>query len=173
MDNVHFDITAKYPPGTKFKDFAQPMLLRTRCAEDNFGLVVHRETKEMPGYTLLVDKGGFKLKAADPGEEVTTESNEGNVWTLNARKTGMSTLAWELADGLGEVVVDKTGLNGVYDFRLRCVANDASGAPASDANPPPSIFTALQETLGLRLQHGKVPVEMIVVDHSDRMPFEN
>jgi uncharacterized protein (TIGR03435 family) len=85
----------------------------------------------------------------------------------------MSTLAWELADSLGEVVVDQTGLDGVYSFQLRWSVNDPANPAANDANPAPSVFTALQETLGLRLQHGKVPVPVILVDHIDRTPTEN
>ena len=83
----------------------------------------------------------------------------------------MSVLAWELADDLGEVVVDNTGVSGVYDFKLRW-ANDANAGP-EPAERAPSVFTALQETLGLRLQHGKVQVPMIVVDHVEQEPTEN
>jgi uncharacterized protein (TIGR03435 family) len=85
----------------------------------------------------------------------------------------MSDLAYELADSLGGVVVDMTGLDGVYDFQLRWASDDMSSAAASDANPAPSIFTALQDALGLALQRQKVPVDTIVVDHVDRAPTEN
>jgi uncharacterized protein (TIGR03435 family) len=85
----------------------------------------------------------------------------------------MSTLAYELADSLGEVVVDRTGVEGVYDFQLRWASDDMTSPGGSDANSAPSIFTALQDTLGLTLRHQKVPVDVIVVDHVERIPTEN
>jgi uncharacterized protein (TIGR03435 family) len=80
-------------------------------------------------------------------------------------------LADLVARFLGEVVVDKTAIDGVYDFEFRWTNDDQ--APAGDAETAPTLFTALQETLGLRLQRQKVPVEMIVVDHVERVPTEN
>jgi uncharacterized protein (TIGR03435 family) len=69
-------------------------------------------------------------------------------------------------------VLDKTGIDGVYDFEFRWTNDDQTPAGA-DVETAPSLFTALQETLGLRLQRQKVPVEMIVVDHVERVPTEN
>jgi uncharacterized protein (TIGR03435 family) len=74
LESERFDITAKYPPGTKFAD-RWPML-RT-LLEDRFHLTTRRETRDMSGYSLLVDKGGFKLKPSEPGEGVTTGGSEG------------------------------------------------------------------------------------------------
>jgi len=170
MESVCFDITAKYPPGTKFSD--RWLMLRT-LLEDRFKLAAHHETKEMSGYALVVDKGGFKLKPSDAGEGSTSGGDQGHVWTFNARKIGMLVLAYELADSLGDVVVDQTGLDGVYDFKLRWASDDMSSPSGSDANPAPSLFTALKDKLGLRLQRQKVPVDVIVVDHVERVPSEN
>lgn len=168
MEKVRFDITVKYPANTTYHE--RWAMLRT-LLEDRFKLAVHRDAKEMSGYALVVANDGFKLKPSEPGEASTTGGNHGNVFTCNARKTDMSVLAWELADDLGEVVVDNTGVTGVYDFSLRW-ANDANaGAEVTDRAP--SVFTALQETLGLRLQHGKVQVPMIVVDDVEQVPSEN
>jgi uncharacterized protein (TIGR03435 family) len=170
MESVCFDITAKYPPGTKFSD--RWLMLRS-LLEDRFKLAVHHESKEMPGYALIVAKGGFKIKPADPGEPSTSGGDQGHVWTFRARKIEMSTLAYELADSLGDVVVDRTGLQGVYDFQLRWASDDMSSPADSDANSAPSIFTALQDTLGLTLRRQKVPVDVIVVVHVERVPTEN
>jgi uncharacterized protein (TIGR03435 family) len=167
MESVHFDITAKYPPDTRNAD--RPVMLRT-LLEDRFKLTVHRESKEMPGYALVVAKGGFKLKPVEPGGS-GTDSHGGRVRILTATKTSMERLADLVARNLGEVVVDKTAIDGVYDFEFRWTSDDQ--APAGDAETAPSLFTALQETLGLRLQRQKVPVEMIVVDHVERVPTEN
>jgi len=170
MESVCFDITAKYPPGTKFED--RWLMLRT-LLQDRFHLAVHNDTKEMTGYALLVAKTGFKLKPSDPGEGSTSGGNQGHVWTFRARKIPMSGLAYELADSLGDVVVDRTGLDGVYDFQLRWASDDMNTSGGANADSAPSLFTALQDTLGLTLQREKVPVPMIVVDSVDRTPTEN
>ncbi|MGA1984329.1 MAG: TIGR03435 family protein [Acidobacteriaceae bacterium] len=170
LESVCFDVAGKYPPDTKYRD--RWLMLRT-LLEDRFHLAVHHETKEMQGYALMVAKSGFKLKPSDPGEGSTSGGNQGRVWTFRARKIPMSDLAYELADSLGGVVVDMTSLDGVYDFQLRWASDDMSSPGASDVNPAPSIFTALEDTLGLALQRQKVPVDTIVVDHVDRAPTEN
>lgn len=170
MDKVRFDITAKYPPGTKQED--RWLMLRT-LLEDRFKLTTHSVTKEMLGYSLQVAKTGFKLKPSDPGEASTSGGSQGSVWTFNARKIPLSVLMYELSDSLGEVVVNQTGLNGVYDFQLRWSTNEATGPGVGESEAAPSVFTALEETLGLRLQHERVPAQMIVVDQVERMPTEN
>jgi uncharacterized protein (TIGR03435 family) len=167
MESVHFDITAKYPPDTKDAD--RPAMLRT-LLEDRFKLAVHRESKEMAGYGLVVAKGGFKLKPVEAGGS-GTDSHGGRVRVLTAKKVSLAQVADFVARVLGEVVVEKTGIDGVYDFELRWTVDDQ--APGVEAETAPSLFTALQETLGLRLQRQKVPVEMIVVDHVERVPTEN
>ena len=167
MEEVRFDIAAKYPPDTKNDD--RPLMLRT-LLEDRFKLAVHRESKDMPGYALVVAKSGFKLKPAEPGYS-SNSSSGGRVQTLKSQRTSMAMLADLLARNLGVMVIDTTGLEGVYDFELRFTRDDQN--PASDAETAPSLFAALQETLGLRLQTQKVPVEVIVVDHVERVPVEN
>lgn len=170
MESVCFDVTAKYPPETKYPD--RWLMLRT-LLEDRFHLAVHHETRDMSGYALVVAKGGFKLKPSEPGEGSTSGGNQGRVWTFRARKARMSDLAYELADSMGGVVVDMTGVDGVYDYQLRWASDDMSNSGAGDTNAAPSIFTALQDTLGLTLQRQKVPVDTFVVDHIDRAPTEN
>jgi uncharacterized protein (TIGR03435 family) len=168
LEGVHFDIVATYPPDTKPED--RPLLLRT-LLEDRFKLAVHRESKDMPGYGLVTAKRGFKLKPVEPGGS-GTNSKGGKVETLTATKTSMAQLSDFLARTLGDMVVDKTGIDGVYDFELRWAREDQN-TNGSEADGAPSLFTALQETLGLRLQPQKVPVEIIVVDRVERSPTEN
>jgi uncharacterized protein (TIGR03435 family) len=170
MESVRFDVTGKYPPGTR--DCDRWLMLRT-LLEDRFKLTVHHETKEMQGYALVVAKGGFKLKPSEPGEGMTVGGNQGRVWTFKARKIPLSDLAYELGDSLGGIVVDETGLGGVYDFQLRWASDEMTNSGDSDPNPAPSLFTALQDTLGLMVQKQRVPVDMIVVDHAERVPTEN
>ena len=168
METVSFDIAAKYPPDTQTDD--RTLMLRT-LLEDRFKLAAHRESKDLPGYALVVAKGGFKLKPVEPGGS-STDSNGGRLQTLTAKKTSMGQLADLVARSMGEMVVDQTGIDGVYDFELRW-ANDDQTPSGTDAAAVPTLLTALQETLGLRLQPKKVPTEIIVVDHVERAPSEN
>ncbi|MGA2195970.1 MAG: TIGR03435 family protein [Bryobacteraceae bacterium] len=168
MEDVRFDIAAKYPPDTKNDDHL--LMLRT-LLEDRFKLAVHRESKDMPGYALVVAKSGFKLKPVEPGGS-GTDHNGGRVQTMTATKNSMAQLADFVARTLGEMVVDQTGIEGVYDFELRWT-NEDQNPSATDLDGVPSLFTALEETLGLRLQPQKVPVEIVVVDHVERVPTEN
>ena len=170
MEDAHFDIAAKYPSDTKAED-RMPML-RT-LLEDRFKLAVHRESKEMPGYSLIVAKSGFKLKPVDPGGRGSdTNGTGGRIRTLTAQRTSMAQLADLLSRYLSQMVVNDTGLDGVYDFEFRWT-NDDQNTGGKDADTVPSLFTAVEEALGLRLHAQKVPVEMIVVDHAERVPTEN
>ena len=164
----HFDIEAKYPDGATPEDRQQ--MLRT-LLEDRFKVAVHREPKEMPGYVLVVEKGGAKLKRSD-SEDNDTQHTGGRVERLAAKGTTMATLVELLSRYMGQPVVDRTGLDGKYDFELRWSRDDQNPEPGMQ-DVPPSIFTALQETLGLRLKAQKVPAEIVVVDHVDRTPTEN
>lgn len=80
-------------------------------------------------------------------------------------------LAQMLARVLGEVIMDQTQISGVYDFELRWSPEGQNSI--TDPDPAPTLFTALQEKLGLHLQRQRVPVEIVVVDHCERMPVEN
>jgi uncharacterized protein (TIGR03435 family) len=163
LADVHVDIMAKFPPDTK--DSEHPQMLRA-LLEDRFKLAVHRETKELPGYALLVAKGGFKLKPVDV-EDDDTQHQGGRIQTLAAKGTSMALLADLVSRYLNTIVVDKTGIDGVYNFDLRWVSDEEK------AEDIPTLPIALQETLGVRLQAQKVPVDVIVVDRVERVPTEN
>jgi bla regulator protein BlaR1 len=167
METEHFDIVAKYPPDTKNED--RPLMLRA-FLEDRFKLVTHRESKSMPGYELVVAKSGFKLTPVPEAGGPGTNSRGGRIQILTVKQTSMPMLADLVSRSLGEMVVDKTGKEGVYDFELRWTSDLTP--PANDADTAPSLFTVIQETLGLRLQPQKVPVPMVVVDHLDKVPVE-
>jgi len=162
LASERFDITAKTESGPPKPEMLAAVL------EERFKLAVHRETKEMTEYALVVAKSGPKLKKVDPGEGDTT-SRRGH---LTATRLSMNALARFLAGPnvrLGRPVVNKTGLDGVFDFNLDWTPEGAE--PKNDA--PPSIFVALQEQLGLKLEAQKGPVEVLVVDHVEKAPTEN
>jgi uncharacterized protein (TIGR03435 family) len=163
LNSERFDVVAKAETGKP-----KPEMLAAVLA-DRFKLAVHRETKELTVYALVVAKNGPKIKPVDPGEGDTT-SRRGHV---TITRTSMNGLAHFLAGPnvrLGRPVTNKTGLDGVFTFDLNWTPEGRT-EPQPDA--PPSIFVALQEQLGLKLEATKAPVEILIVDHAEKIPSEN
>ncbi|HKE26568.1 MAG TPA: TIGR03435 family protein [Bryobacteraceae bacterium] len=162
-DSASFDIEAKMDPTTSR---AQVRLMLQALLEDRFKLTFHRETRSSPVYELLPAKGGPKMAAVKPGAK-SGISYEGKFWsTISAEKTTAGQLASLLSDRLDRPVLDKTGIEAPFAVRLeyRIDENDTTH---------PSLFGALQETMGLRLQPGKGPVEVLVIDRIEKAPSEN
>jgi uncharacterized protein (TIGR03435 family) len=138
---------------------------------DRFQLAIHREAKLVSGYALVVGRGGFKLKeAADDGSGVDISSNRGK---LIAERISMGTLARNLSGNLGSPVVDKTDIQGLYNLTLAWTPDEMQSPikPRTEAAEPstgPSIFAALQEQLGLKLETQKANVEMLVIDRIEK-----
>jgi len=129
---------------------------------DRFALKVHRTTKELPIYVLtVVDAGKLKKSVSETGR---SSSYSGK---FTARGISIDSLAMNLSNTVGRTVVNQTGLAGAYDFTLEWAPE---GADASD--PRPSIFTALEEQMGLKLKPARGPVDAIVVDAIKR-PSQN
>ena len=166
LDTERFDISAK-PPATAPQNQFEPML-QTLLA-DRFKLAVHRESKVMSAYALVVGKNGPKLHAVESGR--SHRNSDGG--KLSAQKVSMPQLADFLARHLDRPVVDKTELEGVFDFELRWGSDERGEAQKGTTDSGPSIFTAVQEQLGLKLQSQKLPVEILVIDHAERVPTEN
>jgi len=141
---------------------------------DRFHLVIHTETRELPFYTLVVAKGGPRLGAIqENGSSVNTSNGRIEVQMSNS----VAVLAEELSKEVGRDVVDKTDITGRYNLKLQWTPDD-SAVPASNGStsPPsdsgPSIFTALEEQLGLKLEPAKGPVQVLVIDKVE-MPSAN
>jgi uncharacterized protein (TIGR03435 family) len=167
---------------------AQQHMLQTLLAE-RFNLKVHRETKEQPVYFLVIGKNGPKLQDAKTSEtraflnadgtparsRMQIGTGRGGGEEVKALSTDMKTLADFLTRQFSRPVLDKTGLTGAYDFNLEWM-EDAAPTPAPDAPnaatlpgiPGASLFTALQQQLGLKLEPGKSPIEIVVIDHVER-----
>jgi bla regulator protein blaR1 len=143
----------------------QVNLMEQSLLADRFKLKVHFETREMPVYALVIAKGGPKLTAANDGES-SRLSMHGNEMTATATTLDQ----WIHNPFLGgRMVVDQTGLKGTYDFTLTWSEQSvASGAGPESGTDPPSLFTAVQEQLGLKLVRTKAPVEVIIIDHVER-----
>jgi bla regulator protein BlaR1 len=172
LDVPRFDIVAKAAESVTRE---QKMLMLQTLLAERFKLAVHRETKIVPGFILVVAKNGPKLaKAKDPtGSDIDGGATPGRT---RYHGVSMKLLAGSLARDLGLPIEDRTGLEGTFDFELEYAPEERSGrgdTPAADSNPLPSLFTALQEQLGLKLEARKVPVEIVVVDHAEKVPTEN
>lgn len=163
-------------------DYNQRREMLQSILADRFKLSVHWEAKEMPIYALIVAKNGPKLheSAPDPDAPGRAKGMGGLVKRgsphLIVEGGTMEALARQLSFATGRTVIDKTGLIGRYDYHLdwtpETFASPLMGAtgfsaPASDSNAP-SIFTAVQEQLGLKLDSQKGPVDVLVVDHAEK-----
>lgn len=135
-----------------------PAMLR-HLLEGRFSLRLHKETRELPAYALVVAQSGAKLTpdAAGPGG---ITSGPG---MLRLAGQPLSELAENLARQIGRPVLDRTGISGAFDMALKW-APDATSADATG----PSVFTAIQEQLGLKLQPVKAPVEVLVIERVER-----
>jgi uncharacterized protein (TIGR03435 family) len=130
---------------------------------DRFKLKAHRETKELPVYSLVVAKNGPKLTVHSGTDGASTNTSHGSgKATLVAMQVSMAGLADRLGRDLGAAVVDNTGLKGEYDVKLEWAPNQTADSAL------PSLFIALQEQLGLRLESTKGPVEVVVIDSAEK-----
>jgi uncharacterized protein (TIGR03435 family) len=190
MDAATADALEKLDPDQR--GLARQKMLQA-LLEDRFKLTIHRETRKLVVYTLLVAKNGAKLQTAKPGNTYANgiKNPDGSLggpgamsggvfdgW-LTAQAVTIKNLAGDLTSMLGHPVTDKTGLMGNYDFTLRftpddrlqppggAAPNERPAMPASDSSEP-SLFDAIQEQLGLKLEAGKGPVEIVVIGHVER-----
>ena len=147
---------------------------------DRFQLAVHKETKDQPIYALVVSKNGSKLQ--ETKETGTQQSMMTNRGRSQGHAIPVEMIAQMLSGITGRPVVDKTGLTAKYDFVLEWTPDAGADARAQGfgdgINTPapapggPTIFTALQEQLGLKLEAQKGPVQNIVIDRAEK-PSEN
>jgi uncharacterized protein (TIGR03435 family) len=173
--SANFDVLAKVLP----PDNSVPVKLTDQQLQamiipllaDRFQLKVHLEPKILPVYDLVVAHGGLKIK-------LDTSERTGSGWNINGEDTSkvlngkngsMADLAEALTDLSGRKVIDKTGLAGHSDITLKW--SDEVASDQADTNVV-SLFTALEEQLGLKLEPSKGPVDTLVVDHVE-MPTDN
>jgi uncharacterized protein (TIGR03435 family) len=170
-----YDVAAKAERAVRPDEMLRmlQMLLRER-----FRLVVRRETREVPVYALTLGKGGPKFHRSDlpeglvpaPRTPATAGGSEIRSGYLIFKSESMPDFAWALSRtaAIGDrVVVDRTGLPERYDFELTWDRESAPvGTEIREAGP--SIFSALQEQLGLKLESIKAPVEFLIVEHVER-----
>ena len=166
LDKDHFDLSAKSPHGVADNEM-KPML--QALLKDRFQLAAHSDVREMPVYELVVVKGGVKMSVYPAPERPEIPHPPGVPMMRGTMTT--SRLADSLSGFSGRPVLDRTGLSERYNFSLVF----APLSPRADGNAVdlPDLFTALQEQLGLKLQPAKENLDVIVIDHIERMPSEN
>jgi uncharacterized protein (TIGR03435 family) len=180
VGNAGYDILAKVPQNTNREQLGG--MLRTLLAE-RFHWITHRESKVLPVYALVAGKNGPKLK------EVTGEPAAGaniRMGPAGARiwgKMRISQLVGPLSGVLDHPVLDMTDLPGIYEIDLSWVSEESGWAEAKaasmekvtpvDSNASTSVFAALQDKRGLKLEARKSPIEILVVDQVDKVPTAN
>ena len=173
LSDRRFDVRAKVPSGQPVTPAEVNQMLKVLLLE-RFHLKVHREQKRVSGYELTVVTEG-KLKPSDPAL-AGGRSRGPNL--IAGHGMSLAELTTALAAVLGRPVVDATHVSGGFEVRLLWHPDDAEAALAStraglDAGSMPSLFTALQEQLGLRLKAASVAIEAVVVDNMNQIPDEN
>jgi uncharacterized protein (TIGR03435 family) len=167
-----YDITATLPPGTTGDDV---LLMIQNLLTERFKLTLHRDTREFPVYALVVGKNGSKLQEVEFGRG-STSATPGK---LTATRIGIRNLTEFLSRQTGRPVLDMTGLKGFYSFTLNYTPEEVPSVPGPGTAQIPesavgaSLFSAIQEQLGLKLEARKAPVEILVVDHAEKVPTEN
>jgi len=176
IESAHFDVMAKIvePDAAAIRKLTgkQRGAMLLPILAERFQLKAHTETRILPVFELVVVSSGpkFKRSADQKSNDIGTSIQGTERGTeLTAHGITMASLASSLEGQVHRPVIDRTGLAGHYDVAMKWASDTA---PSSEANPGPSIYTALQEQLGLRLKATKGPVETLVVDHVE-MPSEN
>lgn len=145
---------------------------------DRFDLKFHYEQRDLPIYNLVIAKGGSKLKEskAEFTERHFGPTGRGQLESIG---TPLRALIPVLSRQVGRTVFDKTGLTGLYDYTLLWTPEDRFGVFPNESNgdadsaSKPDLSTALREQLGLKLEPQKGPVEVVVIDHLNRLPSVN
>jgi uncharacterized protein (TIGR03435 family) len=166
VDDERYDIEAKAVGPAGDHDL---MVMLQSLLTERFKLAMHRETRTLPGYALVVGKNGLTAKRSEPDSPSrTNSSSSASRKTINAQACNMVGLAQKLAEALHAPVADLTAVEGEYDFKLEWTPDDMKPGAAAALPAGPSIFTALQEQLGLKLEPRKVPTEVLVIDRAEK-----
>ena len=158
LSTDRYDIIAEAPGDVSEE---QTMRMLQKLLEERFKLAVHRETKELPVFALVVGKKGPKFREVkDDGTAAEIGGGEGHL--IKAHHITMKLLAGALQGYVGDPVLDETGLKGLYDLNLDFIIDESLSAEG------PRVFEAMQDQLGLKLEARKGPVEVVVIDHVER-----
>jgi uncharacterized protein (TIGR03435 family) len=163
LGSERYDVVAKAEDGVKLTPEELSPRLR-QLLEQRFKLAVHREPKEVQGYALVAAKGGPKLHQSSGNEAAGGIIYPGGIRGPN---WSMASFAATLSSAVGRPVIDQTGIEGNYEIEIEYARDGDTNSSL------PSVFTALQEQLGLKLEPRRVPIEIVVIDHAEKVPIEN
>jgi len=175
LDSVRFDILAKPPAASMPSESTAALppdfngMLRTLLV-DRFKLEFHRETKVLSAYALTVDKKGSKVQPVE-GKDGRGGWGSGR-GQIDVHGLTMAGFADVLSANLDRPVKDLTDLKGVFEFKLKWIPGDTVSAE-TDNPAAASLFAAVQEQLGLKLEARKLAIEILVIDHVEKVPTEN
>jgi uncharacterized protein (TIGR03435 family) len=161
---VRFEVTAKAAPETPAD---QLLIMLQGLLKDRFRMTLHTEQRVMTHYELVIGKNGPKLKESTVNALDATGA--ARLDGIKSNRMTMNKLASLLSRMTRMPVIDETGLTGYYQFDLKY----ADERQPVENQVGPSVFTAVQEQLGLKLESRKGPVEVLVVDHAEKVPVEN
>jgi uncharacterized protein (TIGR03435 family) len=177
LDSDKYDVAATMPANTVY---ATRRSMMQNLLQERFHLVAHREKKELPVYALRQSRNGPKFQV----EKREMRDGDGRIGgggpgRIGGIKVSAFDLAEVLSDYLDRPVLDETGIDGLFDFKLIWTPdetprelNPAEQHPPADPNGA-SIVAAIEEQLGLRLVPQRGSIDMLVIDHVDRVPTEN
>jgi uncharacterized protein (TIGR03435 family) len=165
-DLDRFDIVAALPDGARSDDWR---LMVQSLLRDRFNLKFHLEPRPAPIYVLTAAKNGHKLTPADPSKCTNPSGScgfNGSPTQIDGKSVSASQLAVRLSRSIGTMVIDKTGLNALFDIHLEWTVEDQFRGQGASASP--TIFVAIQDQLGLKLESARAPVDVLVVDSADK-----
>jgi|SRR5579862_7365117 len=163
MGVERYDVNAKFPASTSAD---QARLMLQALLKQRFGMRFHREMKEVPAYALVVAKNGLKARVAAEGSARGFSRGAGH---LESSAATVAELADKLSRQSDRPVVDKTAVQGSYEFTITWNPDELQ----NDGTLEASLFTAIEEQLGLKLEARKEPMEVVVVDSVNKIPSEN
>jgi uncharacterized protein (TIGR03435 family) len=163
---VRFDIVAKAPADTPL---ARIRLMLQTLLTERFRLALHREQKDLSYVALIIGKKGPKLRDAVPDSDAS--GNKFLIGQIASNHISTNTLATLFSRFTGQTVIDMTGLEGSYDLKLEWTPENAGASTDGDSGP--SLFAAVEQQLGLKLEVRKGPLEILVIDHAEREPVQN
>lgn len=162
---VRFDIVAKASEGTQSETL--PLMLQTLLAE-RLKVSLHHEPKTMSYLAMVIGKNGPQLKPASMGGNRRAFSGY-----ISSTEMGMPRLATLLSRFERQIIVDRTGLSGAFTVQLEWTPENRTAAVPADTASGNSLFTAIQQQLGLKLESRKGPLDALVLDRAEQVPVEN
>lgn len=175
LDSERYEITGK-ASGPATEDELRAMM--QALIQERFKLAFHRQTKELAAYVLVAGKNGPKVQEAKTEGEMNVDVNQKQL-SVSVQRAPVSQMIDMISNILRAPVIDQTGLTGRYDLTLnvaKYVGDMAARGQSMDslqADPMAIISMILQEEFGLKLEGRKVPLEMVIIDHAEKVPVEN